>query len=674
MVFRIQRKYEEVTHMEFSDDYTAEWPYPVNYGKENDIEADVLVLGGGIAGCHAAINAARRGARVAIVDKGAVIRSGQGGAGVDHWHLACTNPCSKVSPEDIAEAVRELNPYYTMEYGNGVTCYITCKESWDTLQDVERMGVKVRDVDDEFVGAEFRDEETKLLFAYDYVGRTCVRVSGGSDIKVAMYKEARRLGIEIYDRVMATSLLTEDGKQGGRVVGATGVNVRTGEFYIFRTKATVLAMGAPHGMWVFSTELAGSRNNEPTVTGEGTAMAWQAGAELTMMERTGPAPAIGGFGYPNYGSGNAHNTWYACTILDANGKEVPWVDRDGTILKKTSDRYRPAPGQEFFLFTPGTPYSISGPTPIPDLGDRIKNGEFTLPLYADLSSMPAHERRAIWGLMVSNEGKGWIVYDTYSRAGFNPDVDMLQVAVLPPDQYRYSSWHPGGPPQWRSEAHTTGGGIVFDWDLRSSLDGLYVAGTATSAGGSHATAATTGRYAGRKAADYASSADKPPLDRKQIDSEKTRVYEPVRYKEGEGVGWKELRAGIAKVLQSYCGKYKNEETLLTGLKWLQTIRESEASRVYARNPHELARTLECMTHITVGEIIMHASLNRKASSVPLCFDRLDYPQPDPPEWEKLVVLKLENGNLEVTELPIDYWLKPPYAPTYEENYRKHSGL
>ncbi len=99
---------EEVTYMEFSDGYTAEWPYPVNYGKENEIEADVLVLGGGIAGCHAAINAARRGAKVVIVDKGAVIRSGQGGAGVDHWHLACTNPVSKVTPEDMVKAVRGI--------------------------------------------------------------------------------------------------------------------------------------------------------------------------------------------------------------------------------------------------------------------------------------------------------------------------------------------------------------------------------------------------------------------------------------------------------------------------------------------------------------------------------------------------------------------------------------
>ena len=59
-----------------------DWPYPVAYGKENEVEADVLILGGGVAGCHAAIHAAKRGAKVVVVDKGAVIRSGSGGAGV----------------------------------------------------------------------------------------------------------------------------------------------------------------------------------------------------------------------------------------------------------------------------------------------------------------------------------------------------------------------------------------------------------------------------------------------------------------------------------------------------------------------------------------------------------------------------------------------------------------
>ena len=133
----------------------------------------------------------------------------------------------------------------------------------------------------------------------------------------------------IFDRVMATSLLSEGGEQGARVIGATAVNVRTGEFYVFRAKATVLATAQPLRLWVFSTELQGFAgiHDDPNCAGDGCAMAWDAGGELTLMEKSGPHP--GGFRYVAYGSGNSHNTWYACSIVDANGKEVPWVDRDG---------------------------------------------------------------------------------------------------------------------------------------------------------------------------------------------------------------------------------------------------------------------------------------------------------------------------------------------------------
>ena len=76
-----------------------EWPYPINYGKVNEVVSDVLVIGGGVAGLQAAINAARMGVKVAVLERGHAKRSGSGGAGVDHWHGAVTNPCSKVTPE-----------------------------------------------------------------------------------------------------------------------------------------------------------------------------------------------------------------------------------------------------------------------------------------------------------------------------------------------------------------------------------------------------------------------------------------------------------------------------------------------------------------------------------------------------------------------------------------------
>ena len=96
--------------------------------------------------------------------------------------------------------------------------------------------------------------------------------------------------------------------------------------------------------------------------------------------------------------------------------------------------------------------------------------------------------------------------------------------------------------------------------------------------------------------------------------------------------------------------------------------------VYARNPHELERALECLTRLTVGEMIMQASLARKASSTALDFNRIDYPEMDPPEWNKFVTIRLENGRSKVGEMPINYWLLPPNAPTYEENYREHCDL
>ena len=68
------------------------WPYPLEYGKEEIISCEVLVLGGGIAGCMAAIAAAREGKEVVLVEKGATKMSGAGGSGCDHWESAATNP------------------------------------------------------------------------------------------------------------------------------------------------------------------------------------------------------------------------------------------------------------------------------------------------------------------------------------------------------------------------------------------------------------------------------------------------------------------------------------------------------------------------------------------------------------------------------------------------------
>ncbi len=643
-------------YQELFRENAPEWPYPVNYGKENEISTDVLVIGGGVAGCHAAINAAKRGVKVAIVEKGATVRSGSSGAGVDHWGDAFTNPCSKIDPDQLANRPRKEG--VVPLYRNGIVRYITMRESWDALLDVEEMGLEFRDVEDEFAGAPFRDDKTRIMFAYDYEGKTNIRVRSGAKIKPVLHKELKRLGVKIYDRIMGTALLTEGGKQGGRIIGTMGVNIRTGEFYIFKAKATVLTTAQFSGIWVFSTEHIGfaSHLDDPNCVGEGSAMAWKAGAELTLMERS-RGPVAGGFNWPRFGTGSPTNTWYPCTIVDANGKEVPWVDRKGNVLKTLEERTS----------------NWQSAQPTPELPELIRRGEYVLPLFADLPSMPEHERRAIFGLMVGNEGKTRIpIYDIYTRGGFDPDKDMLQTPLIS----REAGGEGLGPPMWRTGAAGggwSGGGLVVDWDLRTNLEGLYAAGNQVGAcSGGHPGAAATGRYAGRKAAAYARTVDDTVPDRQQIDEEKARVYEAVG-RDGD-IGWKELHAGISRVMQIYCGEYKSDKMLRTGLWWLNSIRESEAARTYVRNPHELERYLECLTRLTVSEIIIHASLARKASSRPLDFKRIDHPVPDPPEWNKFLTVSLENGDLKIGELPDNFWVLPPYAPTHRENYEKHCGL
>ena len=61
------------------------------------------------------------------------------------------------------------------------------------------------------------------------------------------------------------------------------------------------------------------------------------------------------------------------------------------------------------------------------------------------------------------------------------------------------------------------------------------------------------------------------ISRDQIEREKARVYAPV--KRSSGIEWKELHAGIARVMQYYVSEFKTETLLNMGLDALQKIEE-----------------------------------------------------------------------------------------------------
>jgi succinate dehydrogenase/fumarate reductase flavoprotein subunit len=639
-----------------------EWPYPLEYDQEEIITADLLVLGGGVAGCMAAISAARRGQKVVVVEKGATRMSGAGGSGSDHWESAATNPCSGVTPEELTQAMLDDND----GYNNGISHYIECREGYDRLLDIEKMGGKIRDSDDEFKGAAFRDEKTKFLFAYDYKNKITFRV-WGTTFKPAMYKELKRLGVKVVDRVMATSLLTENGKQGGKCVGATGIHTRTGKFFIFRAKATIICLSRPARIWLFSSDHTGlCEFRPPQCIGDGHAMGWRAGAEFAMMEKSvGAEFSASGRSYPPYGAGNNHNTWYGASIIDSAGKEIPYADRDGNILKSVEERFLPSANQTFFLkggAIDDASYKIAGPETVP-FSKMVEQG-YKLPFYADLSGMPEMERKAIWGLMVGEEGKTRVpIYENYKKAGFDPEKHVLQCYGI--------GWTSASFLPQERQLFGLPGGFMNDWYLATNIEGLYAAGDSLYASNCFGHAAATGHYAARHASKYASAAVPVGFDRQQADAEKRRIYAPLKNKPEVSIGWKELNQGISKTMQNYCGEVKYADLLNIGLQRLKEYEAEVVPRTFAYNPHELTRLLEVFDILTVSQIILHASLARKASSKALSFKRGDFPGQEKAEDKKLIIIKQLEDRIILAEKPTDFFgdLKKNYME-YNSDYRR----
>jgi len=323
--------------------------------------------------------------------------------------------------------------------------------------------------------------------------------------------------------------------------------------------------------------------------------------------------------------------------VDNKGRRLPlpiqgWVDAGAMV---------PAPGVEA------------------KIREGILKGEYELPFYGDFPSMPDVERRATWNLMLGEESTTRIIIDTFNKAGFDISKDLLQ-------SYKFIEGQ--SLPQWRDVGY--GGGILVDWDLKTTLDGLYAAGTQMFAPEDHSYAAATGRYAGRKAAAYAKEIGESKISRDQIEREKARVYAPVR--RSSGIEWKELHAGIARAMQYYVSEYKTETLLNLGMGALEKIEKEHAPRLYALDPHKLMRSLEDLSMLEYAKIIIHASLARKASSMPLNFQRIDFPAMDPPEWNKFLTIKLENDRVTIGERPQEFW--GDMQKEYEARNKDYTGV
>ena len=221
---------------------------------ENSVKSDVLIIGGGMAGLFAAIKAAEQGAQVTLVDKGYAGRSGSSACAA---FFAVFNPAWGHDLDAWMTVVNTIGEYVN----NRDWTETVFRESHDRFLDLVSWGVQFqKDEQGEININRFPSIPTESLLLEH-------RVFGG-----VIRRQAVKKGVKIFDRVMVTDLLRDD----GRVVGAIGLSVDSFDLHVFRAKATVMCSGGssfkPSG-WPVSE-----------LTGDGHVMAYRAGAVISGNE------------------------------------------------------------------------------------------------------------------------------------------------------------------------------------------------------------------------------------------------------------------------------------------------------------------------------------------------------------------------------------------------------
>ncbi|MET0286383.1 MAG: adenylyl-sulfate reductase subunit alpha [Polyangiales bacterium] len=226
-----------------------------------ELSCDLLIIGGGAAGCVAAVEAREKAPDldVLLVEKAHIYRSGCLAAGISALNAYLT-------PGETAESFLR----YTIRDTHGIVrddlVLTMAREVNEQSHRVEKWGLPVP-----------RDENGNPLKR----GRASIKILG-ERIKPIIGKATEASGARILNRVNMTGLAIHR----GRVIGAYGFNVRTGAFYAIRAKAVMICTGGTAGLYRPNNPGMASHRMwySPFNTGAGLAMGIRAGAEMTSFE------------------------------------------------------------------------------------------------------------------------------------------------------------------------------------------------------------------------------------------------------------------------------------------------------------------------------------------------------------------------------------------------------
>ncbi len=534
------------------------------------VETDVLVLGGGVAGCSAAITARERGLNVTLVDKAYVGKSGTTAAA--GMRFSVFNPEFGDNFDDTMRMITEGSGYLN----DRTWTEICINESWQAYLTMARWGVEFP-VENKQEGVFVPKDKVDSPFASARIVRR--------GVPPPLRRQAEKAGVKIMDRITVTDLL----KNNGRVVGAVGFPLTDLEPIVFRAKATVLCTGS----WSLRTVGAETHN----MTGDGQAMAYRAGAELTGGDMH--SSHHGSAEYPSWRGGRAARAIYR-RFVDAKGEVIPYGFEVG---------------------------------PAVDLAFHRGRG----PIYHDLDAASDEEIERMWQRQLNSD-------DMESRRiGFDPRKRGKHMISGGQDCVVGAGIWPAGT------------------DCSTTIPGLFAAGDTLSirsaAFGGLPSGNIMGVRAGNGAVKYAGEVGLLPVADGELDGALKTMLEPVQRKGGFSPRWV-TQLLLNTMVPYYVLLIQHGDRLQAALTMVEFFRDHFVPGLYATDPHELRLAHETKNMVLGAELCLKASLFRTETRG--SHYREDYPEQKDPEWLAWIKERDENGRMKLWKHPVpkEWW--PPH--------------
>lgn len=227
------------------------------------LHTDVVIVGGGAAGCYAALSLHKRGIKTAIVCKGLV---GKSGASIFAGNLVLAGRMLGNTEEQARNTAEFLVKYHNQ---------FLIDQHW-----ARRCGQWIEQVyypELEEAGLYFRrDDAGNMVVSPGAIRSIAANTQGASGVVFMdlRRKQVIKAGIPRLEETVVTALLH---KPDGSIGGVFGLNILTGQYVAVLARAVILATG-------YSDRLYRRATGTREMAGDGVALAWRAGASMVNLE------------------------------------------------------------------------------------------------------------------------------------------------------------------------------------------------------------------------------------------------------------------------------------------------------------------------------------------------------------------------------------------------------